>query len=195
MKKLVTIFTVFITMLALCSMVFGQDPTRSQLLRGSLWIGTDLLEEADNYYQLTYRHPFNQKDVLMIDALTWMYEGPMGTHGSTPTFYPGKVSAYGIGVGYQRFHWQQAFTTVRAISFLQHFYDETDVKIQQGYQLNLQLTAGYRFEILWNRVFVEPAYTLRYWPINSNFPESFEEVERGEHKYKIEPSLSFGLRF
>lgn len=192
MKKLVTIVIVLATMLALCSMAYGQG---SHILRNTLWIGTDLLEDADNFYQLTYRHPINQKDILMIDALTWMYEGPMGVHGSTPHFYPGKISAYGIGLGYQRFHWRQAFTTARAISLLQHFYDETDTKIQQGYQLNLQLTAGYRIELLWNRVFVEPAYTLRYWPVNTNFPETFEKVERGERNYKIEPSLSFGLRF
>ncbi len=206
MKKLVTIVTV----LAVCSIAFGQEFSQTGIdniravkqdvsnpyVRGnSLWIGTNLLEEADNFYQLSYWHPFTQKDILLLDALTWTYEGPMGIHGTSQQFYPGKVSAYGIGVGYQRFHWKKAFTTVKAISFLQQFYDETDTKLQQGYQLNLQLTAGYRIELLWKRVFVEPGYSLRYWPINTNFPESFEQVERGERNYKIEPSLNFGIRF
>ncbi|MGB5499502.1 MAG: hypothetical protein WBM77_11285, partial [Maribacter sp.] len=108
---------------------------------------------------------------------------------------PGDVKAYGIGVGYQRFHWKKLFTTVHATNFIQQFRDIEGEKIQKGFQLYLQLIAGYRFEFFKKRLYVEPAYSFRYWPVNTNFPESFESIERGKNNYILEPSLNFGIRF
>jgi hypothetical protein len=59
----------------------------------------------------------------------------------------------------------------------------------------LQFIAGYRFEFFKKRMFLEPAYAIKYWPVNTNFPASFAAVENGAPKYKFEPSLNFGFRF
>lgn len=70
-----------------------------------------------------------------------------------------------------------------------------DKKIQKGFQLCLQLILGYRFEFFNNRLFVESAYAIKYGHVNTNFPKSFADIERGAPNYKFEPSLNFGFRF
>jgi len=61
--------------------------------------------------------------------------------------------------------------------------------------LYLQFVAGYRFNLFKERFYIEPAYALKYWPVDTNFPTSFSEIEKGAPKYIFEPSLNFGVRF
>jgi hypothetical protein len=51
------------------------------------------------------------------------------------------------------------------------------------------------FEFFNKRLYFEPAYALKYWPVNTNFPESFAEIESGGSTYKFEPSINFGFKF
>jgi len=151
--------------------------------------------DSVNFLQLNYGYQLTQKDIIIAEAITWTYYEPLGTYGSSEELYPGKVSAYGIGLGYQRFLWKKLFSTVEPTFFLQQYYDSDDKKIQKGFQLYLQFILGYRFEFFKKRLFVEPAYGLKYWPVNTNIPESFSEIENGTPKYKFEPALNFGFRF
>jgi hypothetical protein len=147
------------------------------------------------FFQLNYGYQLTQKDLIIAEAITWTYYEPLGTYGSSEEFYPGKVRAYGIGLGYQRFLWKNLFMTAEPTFFLQQFYDADNKKIQKGFQLYLQFIVGYRFEFFKKRIFIEPAYALKYWPVNTNFPASFAAIEKGAPKYKFEPSLNFGFRF
>lgn len=147
------------------------------------------------FFQLGYGHQLTPKDNLVIEAITWTYYEPLGTYGNSEEMYPGKVRAIGIGAGYQRFHWKKVFTTVEATPFLLQYFDEDDKEIQQGFQLYLQGILGYRLEFLKKRLFVEPAIALKYWPVNTNMPASFEEIEEGAPNTIIEPSCNFGVRF
>jgi hypothetical protein len=147
------------------------------------------------FFQLNYGYRLTRKDNIITEAITWTYYEPLGTYGSSEEFYPGKVRAYGIGLGYQRFLWKNLYTTVEPTFFLQQFYDTDNKKIQKGFQLYLQFIVGYRFEFLKKRLFIEPAYAFKYWPVNTNFPASFTAIEKGAPKYKFEPSLNFGFRF
>ena len=147
------------------------------------------------FFQLNYGYRVTPKDNLLCEAITWTYYEPLGTYGSSNTLYPGKVRAYGVGLGYQRFYWKNLFTTVEATPFIQQFYDTDNNKIQKGFQLYLQFILGYRFEFFKKRLFAEPAYAIKYWPVNTNFPASFEAIEREAPKYKFEPSLNFGFTF
>jgi hypothetical protein len=151
--------------------------------------------DSVRFMQLNYGYRLTQKDNLIIEAITWTYYEPLGRYGSSEEFYPGKVTAYGIGLGYQRFLWRNLFTTVEPTFFLQQFYDASDAKIQKGFQLYLQFIAGYRFEFFKRRFFIEPAIALKYWPVNTNLPVSFASVENGVQKYKFEPALNFGFTF
>ena len=147
------------------------------------------------FFQLNYGYRLTPKDNIITEAITWTYYEPLGTYGSSEELYPGKVRAYGVGLGYQRFLWKNLFTTVEPTFFLQQFYDTNDKKIQRGFQLYLQFILGYRFEFLRKRIFIEPAYALKYWPVNTNFPSSFAAIEKGAPKYKFEPCLNFGFWF
>jgi hypothetical protein len=147
------------------------------------------------FFQLNYGYRLTPKDNIIAEAITWTYYEPLGTYGSSEEFYPGKVRACGVGLGYQRFLWNNLYTTVEPTFFLQQFYDTDNKKIQKGFQLYLQFILGYRFEFLKKRMFIEPAYALKYWPVNTNFPASFAAIEIGVPKYKFEPSLNFGFRF
>ena len=163
-------------------------------------IGTTLfllgnIGDSVNFFQLNYGYQLTPKDNIIAEVITWTYYEPLGTYGSSDEMYPGKVRAYGIGLGYQRFLWKSLYTTVEPTFFLQQFYDTDDKKIQKGFQLYLQFIVGYRIEFLRKRMFVEPAYALKYWPVNSNFPASFAVIEDGAPKYKFEPGLNFGLMF
>lgn len=151
--------------------------------------------DSVKFMQLNYGYRLTSKDNIIVEALTWTYYEPLGTYGSSEEFYPGKVTACGIGLGYQRFLWKNLFATIEPTFFLQQFYDNGNTKIQKGFQLYLQFIAGYRFEFFKKRFFIEPALALKYWPVNTNFPASFEAIESDAPKHKFEPSLNFGFRF
>ncbi len=147
------------------------------------------------YGQLSYGYLLTPKINILIEANTWTYYEPLGTYGNSEKFYPGKVRAIGVGVGFQRFLWKNMFASAVATPYLQQFYDENDKKIQDGFQLYIQFIAGNRFEFFQKRWFVEPAICYARWPVNTNFPASFEEIEKGKPGYKIEPRANFGYRF
>ena len=146
---------------------------------------------------MNYGYHFTRKDVIVVEAITWAYYKPLGIpYGSSGESYPGKIRAYGIGAGYQHFYWKGLYTTVQATPFLQTFFDPEDDKIQNGFQLFLQLRLGYRLEFFQQRFFIEPSLVCNYWPINTNFPADFAEVESEWPNYFLfEPGLHFGFRF
>ena len=181
------------------SLVFAQtelqEPSRRHHIGSSLFMGFNLLPDPADYYLLSYGYYFSQKDVFIVEAWTWTVYEPIGTYGESDTPYPGKIISYGIGAGYQRFHWKNLYTTIEATPLVQQYYDSDDNKIQKGLQLYCQFIAGYRFEFYNKRLFLEPALALKYWPVDTNYPESFAEIEEGTPNYIIEPSLNFGFRF
>lgn len=175
-------------------------PTESQVkykhsLGSSFFMLGNFLEESPDYYLLTYGYQFSNEDRVFVEFNTWKYSEPLGTYNKSIEFYPGFVRASGIGVGYQRIHWKGIFSTVQATSFLKQYHDMNDDKTQKGFQLYLQLILGYRFNFFKDRLYIEPAYALKYWPVDTNFPTSFSEIEMGAPKYIIEPSLNFGFKF
>ncbi|MFC2152221.1 hypothetical protein ACFLSE_06800 [Bacteroidota bacterium] len=161
----------------------------------SLFMLGNFSADPPDFYQLSYGYRLTKKDNIIVEAITWKYSEPLGTYGHSDEFYPGKVKAYGVGLGYQRFHWKNLYTTIEPTFFLQQFYDTDNTKIQKGFQLYLQVILGYRFEFFKKRIFIEPAYALKYWPVNTNFPEDFAAIEKGTPKYTFEPSLNFGFKF
>lgn len=173
-----------------------QDIHRQHSIGSSLFLlGNFAPGDPVYFYQLNYGYQLTPKDFILVEAITWTYYEPLGTYGSSEKLYPGKVRAYGVGLGYQRFLCNNFYTTVEATPFLQQFYDTDNKKIQKGFQLYLQFILGYRFEFFKERLFIEPAYAIKYWPVNTNFPASFAAIESGAPKYIFEPSLNFGFRF
>ena len=190
--------------------VLGQDNSLSDSLRPnkekdivihkhsvgvSLLMLSNLFPDPADYYLLTYGFQFTKKDRVFAEFNTWKYAEPLGNYGNSEESYPGFVRAYGIGIGYQRFHWNGLFTTIQATPFVKQYYDTNDEKIQKGFQLYLQLAVGYRLEFFKKRFYIEPAYALKYWPVDTNFPYEFAVIEEGTPKTIWEPSLNFGFKF
>ncbi len=201
MKK--TITAVLVTVLC-TTLVFSQEDNQTvenaeTFLRhhigSSVFVGFNFLPDPADYYILTYGYHLTPRDVLIVEAWSWTVYEPIGTYGESEELYPGKIISYGIGAGYQRFHWKNFYTTLEATPLLQQYYDTEDEKIQKGWQLYCQAIAGYRFEFSDKKWFIEPAIALKYWPIDTNYPDSFAEIEDGTPIHKIEPGLNFGYRF
>lgn len=181
---------------------FGQKPimeSTSPLYKhsvgASFFMLGNFLADSPDYYLLTYGYKLSSKDRFFAEFNTWKYSEPLGTYGKSKIHYPGYVRALGIGAGYQRFHWKGLFTTIQATPFVKQYYNLDNKPTQKGFQLYLQFVAGYRFEFFNNRFYVEPAYALKYWPIDTNLPREFALIEEGSPKYIFEPSMNFGFRF
>jgi len=196
MKKLIstTLMIAMFSALAFCQTENTEADFKRHSIGSSLFLLGNIGDSV-RFMQLNYGYRLSPKDNLIVEAITWTYYEPLGTYESSEEFYPGKVRASGIGLGYQRFLWKNLFSTIEPTFFLQQFYDTDGTKIQNGFQLYLQFIAGYRFEFFKKRMFVEPAIALKYWPVNTNFPAPFAAIESGAPKYKFEPGLNFGFRF
>lgn len=202
-----TVFALYIT-LAYCQDFAQTDTTltqtekkfqdRQNFIGSSFFVLGNLdTKEPPAYFQLNYGYRLSPKNSIIVEAITWTYYRPLGiTYGSTGESYPGKIRAYGIGAGYQHFYWKNLYSTLQITPFLQHFFDSDDEKIQSGFQLWCQFRVGYRFEFFKKRWFLEPSLVCNYWPINTNFPESFKEIESEWPNYFLfEPGLHFGFKF
>ncbi len=191
----------YIVCIMLTTMAFSQNQTQAEEVNykhsigASLFMVLNFFPEPADYYLLTYGYQPTQKDRIFAEFNTWKYAEPIGTYENSEETYPGYVRCYGIGLGYQRFHWKGIFTTIQATPFLKQYYDLEKDKTQKGFQLYLQLVAGYRFEFFKKRLYVEPAYAFKYWPVDTNLPEDFAEVDEGAPNYIFEPSLNFGFKF
>jgi len=173
-----------------------QDINRRHSIGSSVFLLGNLAPgDPPNFFQLNYGYQLTQKDIVIVEAITWTYYDPLGTYESSDNRYPGKIRAYGIGAGYQRFLWKNLYSTVQITPFFQQFFDAENNNIQNGFQLYLQFRLGYRLEFFKQRWFLEPSVVFNYWPINTNFPASFKEIENGAPNYSFEPGLHFGFRF
>ena len=161
----------------------------------SLFMVLNFFPNSADYYLFNYGYQLSPKDKIFVEFNTWKYDEPKGTYGDSEELYPGFVRAFGVGIGYQRFHWKGLYTSIEATPFITNYYNIDDDKIQDGFQLYLQLIAGYQFEFNKKRFFLEPAYAFKFWPVDTNFPSDFAEIEDGAPKYIFEPSLIFGYKF
>ena len=191
--------TLFLFFTLITSIAFGQqrnpEPRYRHSIGSSLFMLGNLFSDSPEYILLTYGYRLTQKDRIYTEFNTWKYSEPLGTYGKSKEKYPGHVKAYGIGFGYQRFFWKGMYGAVSATPFLTQYFDEENKKTQKGFQLYTQLIVGYRFEFFKERFYIEPAYALKYWPIDTNLPENIAEIEKGTPKYIFEPSLNLGIRF
>lgn len=200
-----TLILVLLLLAARCPALADSSPTanaggegeRNHFVGSTLFLLGNLAPgDPPYFFQLNYGHHLTPRDILTAEAITWTYYEPLGTYGSSDRSYPGKIRAYGIGVGYQRLFPRKLYLSTLAVPFRQTFFDTEDTRIQHGFQLFLQLRFGGHFEFFSRRWFLEPSVAFNYWPVNTHFPASFKEIEKGKHNYFLgEPGLHFGWRF
>jgi len=192
-------------MLLIVNLSFGQGGSTNQVedntiqhkhsIGSSLFMLGNFLEDSPDYYLLTYGYRLNKQSRIFAEFNTWKYAEPLGTYGKSDKFYPGFVRAWGLGAGYQHFMWRGLFGTLQGTAFMKQYHDNNDEKTQKGFQLYLQAALGYRIDLFKNRWYIEPAIALKYWPVDTNFPDEFARVEEGAPSHIFEPSMNFGFKF
>ena len=75
------------------------------------------------------------------------------------------------------------------------FSDEDDKLIQYGFMLYLHARIGYRFEFFDKRWYLGPSVGFNYWPVATNYPETFEVIEDDYTNHIPDINLHFGFIF
>jgi len=159
-------------------------------------LGNIIPEDAVYAFQLDYGYKLTEKDVLIVEGITWRYYEPLGSNGSSKEKYPGNIRSTAIGVGYQRFLWKNLHSVILVNPYLMQFSDEDDELIQSGFRLYLHTRIGYRIEFFDNRWYIEPSVGFNYWPVSTNIPADFKEIEDDYTNYNLfDINLHFGFRF
>lgn len=176
-------------------------PFRRHFVGTSAFVLANLLPDPPDFYQLNYGYWLSRRDIVSIEAITWKYDAPLGipygpSFDSPEEEYPGHVRAHGLGVAYQRLLWRDFYSGVHVASMRQRYFDESDVGIQNGFQLFLVLRFGYHVRLLHDRLFLEPSVAFTHWPVNTNAPPAFAEKDRKWPSYFLfEPGFHVGRKF
>lgn len=167
----------------------------------TLWLlGNFDKKDNPEYVQLNFGYRLTPKDVVSFRFKRSIYSWPIGIPFG-PSFrkaggnYPGHARILAPILGYQRFWWEGAYTSVYAMNAFEKYMDENNKKIGNGYTLYLDFYLGYQFKFFKNRFFFEPAIGCSYWPVRTNVPASFKSMEKKWPDYFIQPGLDFGFNF
>lgn len=161
-------------------------------------------EEKTNthHYELQAGYKPTAKDRVGIKLATWKMFAPMGMplqeqlKFDENNFYPGRLRESGIGVTYQRMLWKRLFVTVEVLPQLKTYIDENNKKIGNGFKLYTTYHLGYQISFFRNRLYLEPQIHCNYWPIDTNTPQSFKEMDNKWNNYFLfEPNLYIGINF
>jgi hypothetical protein len=197
------IFALAITMADSQTQTQNSKP-RKFFVGSTLWeLGNFIPNDTNppDLVQLHFGYQITPKNVISIELKTWKYAWPLGipygkSFQAIGEGYPGYVRAFGIGLVYQHFWWKGLYTSLDAGNMLQRYMDEDNKHIQNGFQLFMTYRLGYHFQFFKNRFFIEPSVAVTHWPVNTNVPESFVQVENKWHNYFLfEPGFHFGFKF
>jgi hypothetical protein len=180
-----------------------QDSTYKRWFVGSSFYMLGNFDKTNNpeYVQLNVGYRITAKDVVSFRFKRSIYAWPIGIPFGSSSFdapgqgYPGHARILAPTVGYQRFWWKGAYTSLYAMNAFEKYLDQNKKKIGNGYTLYLDFYLGYQFKFFKNRFFFEPAIGCSYWPVRTNVPESFKRVERKWPNCFIQPGFDFGCNF
>lgn len=198
----VTLTLTMVSCLKVKAQVEQQDSTYKKWYVGSSLLLFGNFSKVNNpeYVQLNVGYRITAKDVVSFRFKRSIYSWPLGIPFG-PSFdapglnYPGHARILAPTLGYQRFWWKGAYTSVYALNAFEKYIDVNQKKIGNGYSLYLDFYLGYQFKFFKNRFFFEPAIGCSYWPVRKNVPESFKSVEKKWNNYFIQPGLDVGYNF
>lgn len=201
MRKKTCVFVSVIMMVLSWSSVSYAEDEPENFISSSLFMLGNFLPNPPSFYQLNYGRRLTKQDTLIVEAITWTYDAPLGIpyrnrlDDSDYTF-DGYARDIGVGLAYQRFWWRGLYSTLHVTPFWQQYYNEQREYIQSGFQLFMTFRTGYHFEFWKNRLFIEPSVAVTAWPVNTNLPESFAKQEdRWPGYFLFEPGLHIGVNF
>jgi hypothetical protein len=180
-----------------------KDSTYKRWFVGSTLYLLGNFDKVNNpeYTQLNVGYRVTPKDVVSFRFKRSIYTWPIGIPFGSPSFdapgenYPGHARILAPTIGYQRFWWKGAYTSVQALNAFEKYMDENNKKIGNGYTLYLDFYLGYQFKFFKNRFFFEPAIGCSYWPIRTNVPITFKKIDKKWPNYFIQPGFDFGFNF
>jgi hypothetical protein len=201
------ISTIVLALVLANSLTLNAQDSKKDSTYNKWYIGSSLfllgnLDKVNNpeYIQLNVGYRLTPKDVISFEFKRSIYSWPIGIPFG-PSFdapglnYPGHARILAPTIGYQRFWWKGAYTSVYALNAFEKYLDENKKKIGKGYTLYMNFHLGYQFKFFNNRFFFEPAIGCSYWPIRTNVPETFKSVEKKWPNYFMQPGLHFGYNF
>jgi hypothetical protein len=154
------------------------------------------------HYEFHFNYRLTPKDKIGIKAATWKMYAPMGMpleeqlKFNESNNYPGRLREMGFGLTYQRMLWKGLFATVEILPQLKTYLDENDNKIGNGFKLYTSYHLGYHFPLFNNRMYIEPQIHCNYWPIDTNTPQTFQEIDNKWNNYFLfEPNIYIGINF
>ena len=163
----------------------------------SAWMLANALPDPPQFYYLDVERSFDERDALVLEAVTWTYHAPIGipygsSFGDPAEDYPGFVRSVGLGLGWRRSLYRGLNASVRSFHFLQ-LYSEHDRPRKTGYQLFLQTRLGWRWAPGGFGLWIEPAVAFNWWPVEVGRPVSFAaKDDRWPSYFLFEPWLNFG---
>lgn len=159
-------------------------------------------ETNTHHYELHFKYKLSLKDKIGVKAATWKLFAPMGMpmqeqlKFDETNFYPGRVRESGLGATYQRFLWKGLFVTAEIMPMYKTYFDENEKEIGNGFKLYTSWHLGYQILMFKNRVFIEPQVHCNYWPVDTNTPQSFKEMDdKWDNYFLFEPNLYIGFNF
>jgi len=204
MKRTLSLCILFIALgaNALFAQAYTSDETpKKHFVSSSFFMLFNLLPNPPSFYQLNYGYRFSPKDALIVEAITWKYNAPLGipygpSYEQPEERFPGYARDYGVGLAYQRFLYKGFYSMSHAMPFYQEYRNPDKGKIGTGFMLFLTQRFGYHVKLFNNQLFVEPSVAITHWPINTNMPESFQKLENKWNNYFLfEPGLHVGIKF
>jgi len=160
--------------------------------------------EATNlhHYELRVGYRLSPRDRVELKVTTWKLFEPMGIPLWDPLFrkesewYPGRLRECGLGVTYQRLLTRGLFAQVEVLPIKKTYLDSDEREVGDGFKLYTSYHVGYQVQFLGGRLFVEPQVHFNYWPLDSEGPKGFAEVEdRWNNYFLFEPNLYIGVKF
>lgn len=161
-------------------------------------------EEKTNthHYELHLGYRLTPKDKIGVKLATWKMFAPMGMpmqeqlKYDESNFYPGRLRETSIGVTYQRMLWKGLFITTEILPQLKTYLDDDNNKLNDGFKLYTSYHLGYHISLFKNKFYLEPQIHCQYWPIDTNTPQAFKEMDNKWNNYFLfEPNLYLGLNF
>lgn len=155
-----------------------------------------------HHYEFHFGYRLTSVDKIGIKVATWKMYAPMGMPMEEQlkldeiNNYPGRLRESGIGITYQRILWKGLFATVEILPQLKTYIDENNNKIGNGFKLYTSYHLGYHIPLFKNRMYIEPQIHCNYWPIETNTPSSFREIDNKWNNYFLfEPNIHIGVNF
>lgn len=180
-----------------------EDSTFKECFIGSTFfmLGNLFPTNSPDFAQLNFGYRITGKDVVSVEVKTWKYAWSLGipygkSFEAPEEEFPGYIREYGFALAYQRYLWKRLYIGIHVMNAWQSFVDQSNNKIDKGFQIFNTYRLGYHVKLFKDRFFIEPSIAVTHRPFQTEMPESFKQKNDKWRKFFLgEPGLHFGYNF